>query len=271
MGNVGKYYKIVWYPNIKQGRIIKYYFNPNKAHCQDDFCKDLLPVQDPDTVNIADDFNDRLSQSISRTKSRIFELAGCNPWDWFFTGTLNPDWHDTNNLGGFRKALSQYIRDCRKQYKTPCAYLLIPEQHKSGAWHVHGLLYGFPDIAFRRFTLSETLPYKLLEQLRRGDDIRQWVGYSNKFGYTTVSPIRSQERTTSYITKYVTKDCVKSSISNGNHLFYASQGLQGKITAYEGKQLPLDLGKVVYSFENEYVSISDIDTLPPSVTAKLSL
>ena len=268
MGSVGKYYKIVWYPNIKQGRIIKYYFKPGSCKCQDVYFDRKSTDRNEDFA--VDDINERFAQSVSRTKSRIFELAGCNPWDWFFTGTLNPEWHDANDLHSFRKALSQYIRDCRKAFKTPCAYLLIPEQHKSGSWHVHGLLQGFPDSAFRSFSLSETLPYKLLEQLRRGENIKQWVGYSRKFGFTTVSPIRSQERTTSYITKYVTKDCVKSSISNGNHLFYASQGLQGKIKAYEGKYLPLDLGKIEYSFENEYVSIADIDTLPLSLRKNIS-
>lgn len=209
-------------------------------------------------------FEGRLSQSISRTKSRIYELAGCNPWQWFFTGTLNPEWHNSANLEGFRKKLSQYIRDCRKKYGTPCAFLLIPEQHKSGAWHVHGLLGGFPDFAFRSFSLSEKLPQNIRKRLAAGEDVRDWSGYSERFGFTTVSPIKSQERCTSYITKYVTKDCVKTAISNGGHMFYASQGLQGKTLAFEGKYLPLDLGKVEYSFSNEYVEIADISSLPAS-------
>lgn len=210
-------------------------------------------------------FEGRLSQSISRTKSRIFELAGCNPWQWFFTGTLNPELHDSANLEGFRKRLSQYIRDCRKKYGTPCSFLLIPEQHKSGAWHVHGLLGGFPDNAFRPFSLEEKLPQKIRKKLLKGEDIRDWSGYSERFGFTTVSPIRSHERCTSYITKYVTKDCVKTAISNGGHMFYASQGLKGKTLAFEGKQLPLDLYGVHFGYENEYVAIADITSLPNSL------
>lgn len=258
MSTVGKYYKIYWYPNLNQGRIIKFHYVQNQG-------KRLeigTSKPDDDNTSFVDDFTDRLSQSISRTKSRIFELAGCNPWEWFFTGTLNPDWHNSYNLGAFRTALSQYIRDCRKKYKTDCAYLLIPEQHKSGAWHVHGLLHGFPLEVFRPFQLTEKLPYKLLQQLKRGEDVREWVGYSKRFGFTTVTPIRSQVKTTSYITKYITKDCYKSAVSNGNHLFYSSQGLNGKTLLYEGNFLPSALGSVDYTYSNDYVSISSIDTFP---------
>ena len=199
-----------------------------------------------------------MSQSISRTKSRIFELAGCNPWDWFFTGTLNPEWHDTCNLEAFRKRLSQYIRDCRKKYGTSCAFLLISEQHKSGAWHVHGLLSGFPDNAFRKFTRDEVLPHKILKEVNKGSDVRDWTGYSAKFSFTTVSQIRCQAKCTSYVAKYIT------SISNGGHMFYASQGLNGKVLAFEEKRLPLDIVKVEFGYSNDYVEIADINKLPKS-------
>lgn len=258
-GRSGAYYKIWWYPEIRQGRVVKFFRRPSPGNdCGE--CSVFAPGS-----GLVEKFEGRLSQSISRTKARIFELAGCNPWQWFFTGTLNPEWHDAANLNEFRKKLSQYIRDCRKKYGTACAFLLIPEQHKSGAWHVHGLLGGFPDVAFRSFSLSEKLPYQIRKRLQTGDDIRDWSGYSERFGFTTVSLIKSQERCTSYITKYVTKDCVKTAISNGGHMFYASQGLKGKVLAFEGKHLPLDFGsKLVYSFSNEYVEIADISRLPQS-------
>ena len=266
---LGAYYKIWWYPEIGQGRIVKFFRKPSKGNERvfSEFDPFGEPLGNDNNVDKGDDverFNERMSQSISRTKSRIFELAGCNPWDWFFTGTLNPEWHDTCNLEAFRKRLSQYIRDCRKKYGTPCAFLLIPEQHKSGAWHVHGLLSGFPDKAFRKFEKNEMLPHKILKEINKGSDIRDWTGYSAKFGFTTVSPIRCQAKCTSYVTKYITKDCYKTSISNGGHMFYASQGLKGKVLAFEGKRLPLDIGKAEFGYSNDYVEIADINKLPKS-------
>lgn len=262
--SVGKAYKIWWYPCIGQGKIVKFFFTPSSSERE----KRLLASEDSGTKSdddVVESYCGKMAESLSRTRSRIFELAGCNPWDWFFTGTLNPQWHDTGDLNGFRKALTQYIRDVRKKAHTPCHFLLIPEQHKSGAWHIHGLLYGFPPDCFRSFTLGEKLPISIINALKKGDDIREWVGYSKKFGYTTVSPIRSQERTTSYITKYITKDCFNSAIANGNHLYYCSRGLQGKQLLYEGRFLPAGLGNVKYSFENDYVAISDIFELPANL------
>lgn len=258
VGN-GKHYKIWWYPQIKQGKIVKFYNKPSSGHSP-------LKTSDTETTAPSDDilysYCGKMQESLSRTKSRIFELAGSNPWDWFFTGTLNPEWHNTGDLSVFRSKLTQYIRDTRKKYGTPCHFLLIPEQHKSGAWHMHGLLYGFPDECLRSFCEGEHLPYNILEALKKGTDIREWVGYSKKFGYTTVSPIRSQERTTSYITKYITKDCFNSAIANGNHLYYCSRGLQGKQLLWDNRFLPSEFKGVKYSFENDYVAISDISELP---------
>ena len=38
--------------------------------------------------------NNKINESILRSKTKIFELAFCNPWDWFFTGTINPNKQD---------------------------------------------------------------------------------------------------------------------------------------------------------------------------------
>lgn len=266
--SVGKFYKVWWFPCIGQGKRVKFYSTPTMGNKGTRIAADEGGGRSDD-----EDFEEcycgKMAESLSRTRSRIFELAGCNSWDWFFTGTLNPEWHDTGNLGAFRKALTQYIRDVRKKSHTPCHFLLIPEQHNSGAWHIHGLLYGFPPDCFRSFTLQEKLPLNIIKALKNGENICEWVGYSKKFGYTTCSPIRSQERTTSYITKYITKDCFNSAIANGNHLYYCSRGLQGKQLAFEGRYLPEGFSGVKYSFKNDYVAIADIYELPPACLEKL--
>ena len=56
----------------------------------------------------------RLAQSLSRTRRRVFEIAACNPWEWFFTGTLDGEKCDRNDLNGTFKRLSQWVRDYRK-------------------------------------------------------------------------------------------------------------------------------------------------------------
>ena len=83
---LGAYYKIWWYPEIGQGRIVKFFRKPSKGNERvfSEFDPFGEPLGNDNNVDKGDDverFNERMSQSISRTKSRIFELAGCNPWD----------------------------------------------------------------------------------------------------------------------------------------------------------------------------------------------
>lgn len=89
--------------------------------------------------------------SISRARSVVFQLAMCNSWEYFFTGTLNPEWHDRHNLDRFRSAFAQWIRDQRKKYRSNIRYVFVAERHKDGAWHLHGLLSGIPQDRLSRF------------------------------------------------------------------------------------------------------------------------
>ena len=202
-----------------------------------------------------DDYPDnddgRLAASVSRTKSRIYELAACNEWDWFFTGTLNPEWNDVFDLSAFRKKLTQGLRDFRKAHACEIKYLLIPEKHKSGAWHVHGLFGGLPVDMLHKFSLDETLPYGIRERIKTHDDVYGWDWYSKRFGHTTLTPIRSAAACSAYVTKYVTKDLLSHNLDRNAHSYYASIGLKGADTIAEGDlrltDMPLD------SYENEYV------------------
>lgn len=57
----------------------------------------------------------KIEKNIYRAKKIIFEYAFCNPWDWFFTGTLDPKKYDRTNLD-YELNLVYYV--CSKQYLT---------------------------------------------------------------------------------------------------------------------------------------------------------
>ena len=132
---VDEWLKVVWYSEDCGGKMVR--FKCGNPH---------LTKQKRETpVNISDEAT-RLSNSISRTRRRIFELAACNTWDWFFTGTLDGEKCDRNDLNGTFKRLSQFVRDYRKkQTGERIMYLIVPERHKDGAWHFHGLIKGLPE------------------------------------------------------------------------------------------------------------------------------
>ncbi|MBE6904713.1 MAG: hypothetical protein E7476_00325 [Ruminococcaceae bacterium] len=195
---------------------------------------------DSDTTPTA--YDTKLDNSISRTRSRIFELALCNPWEFFVTLTLDPLKYDRFNLPAFRRDLSQWIRNQRRLHGVDFRYLLIPEMHEDGAWHMHGLVSGLRDDAFE-FNAQGFLDYS---------------PYREKFGYISLSRVRSHERVSRYVTKYISKDFAARAGELGAHLFYASRGLAGAELVDKGFfHLPEGFRP---DYENDYVMICWLDS-----------
>lgn len=174
------------------------------------------------------DTEERLAPSISRTKSRIFELAMCNEFSFFCTFTTSEKKvKDRYNLEEFQKSFAQFIRNLNRKRDKKIVYLLIPEKHKDGAWHLHGLIEGLEiGTDLREFSLEEHLPYRLRTMLINGEKVYNWDKYSNKYGYFTASKIRNKDAVSAYICKYITKDLAKKVRESGQHLYFASQGLK---------------------------------------------
>lgn len=170
----------------------------------------------------------KFSQSVSRARKTILELALCNEWKYFITLTLDGDKYDRFNLLNFRRDLAQFVRNLRKKYMKQgfdykINYLLVPEKHENGAWHIHGLL---SDIS------AFTIPFDCL--VRQGVPIPKklwnkgyfnWPDYQEKFGNCSLGLIRDKIACGFYVTKYISKMIQDSDISPGDHLFFASQGL----------------------------------------------
>ncbi len=189
--------------------------------------------------------DEKLDCNISRTKAKIFELAYCNPWEYFCTLTLDPKKYDRTDLKQYNKDLNYFIKNYNKKYKLDIKRLLIPEQHKDGSWHMHGFLMG--------------LPLKHLKYNSNG--YLDWNAYKEKFGYISIDKIKDSEKVASYITKYITKnlgDCVKKVNAK---MYYCSLGLKGAIEVKRGI-IPGDIIPQ-YDYEGEWVKIKNFDSSVP--------
>lgn len=185
---------------------------------------------------------EKLEQALSRAKARVFELATCNPWDFFVTLTLDPEKFNRLNLSEFRTQLSQWIRNQRRLFGCDFRYLLIPEMHRDGAWHMHGLVAGLRPDAFE-FNENGYLDYP---------------PYREKFGYISLSRVRNPRAVAAYVTKYVAKDLAARRAELGAHLFYASRGLLGAQLVDRGDFHPPP--GLAPSFENDYVWVLWLDS-----------
>lgn len=190
----------------------------------------------PDDEEDSQKGKEKFDSSLSRARRMVFEKALCNHWDWFVTITLDQSKIDRFDLGNFNKLLSQSIRDWRKKYGSKIAFLLVPEKHGDGAWHMHGFVSGIPDSALSDFILG-VHPLKLC-----GKGYKNWDDYSKKFGYCSLSPIRNPVKCAFYITKYINKDLAGRYDELGKHLYYSSQGLlvAQKAASYIGSSAALD-------------------------------
>lgn len=204
----------------------------------------------------------KLKESLSRTRSTIFELALCNEWEWFVTLTLNPEYHDRKDLTRYKKKLTVWLKNYNRIHETNIRYLLIPEQHADGqSWHMHGLLVGLPKEHLEEFTIQEKLPSKMIIEIARGNKLYNWPAYAKKFGYVSLSKIRNIESTSRYITKYISKELAKTKIKLNDHLYYCSQGLKRAETIYQG---PLTK-ELEEEYSNEYVKIKTVRSLEEAI------
>ncbi|MBE6838177.1 MAG: hypothetical protein E7507_01355 [Ruminococcus sp.] len=209
--------------------------------------------EDEEQLRISLD-GEKLSESIIRSKRMIYEYAYCNQWDFFFTGTLDKDKYDREDLDKFHKDLTQWFRDYKKKYGQKIDFLLIPELHKDKkSWHIHGLLRGILPEHLKQFEIGDKMSDYLVKKVKNGETVYNWSAYQKKFGFCNLEPIKNHSAVCSYITKYITKDlafCVKKINA---HIYYCSRGLNRAQIIAKGD---CDFAMNNYDYENDFCRIS---------------
>lgn len=210
-------------------------------HYKDDFYKivkfkrsnfDGIPSVVRDQPSENDKAGDRFLASLSRSRSSVLQYALSNEWDFFFTGTIDGSRHDRFNLDSFITRFTQFIRDLRKKHGCRLLYLLVPEKHQDGAWHVHGLLNGLPDGSTETFDRlaqayldSHGFPSRKLSRLVEKGYLN-WLDYADKFGHCSLGYIKDPVKVSFYISKYITKELGENIRGVGSHMYFASRGLR---------------------------------------------
>ena len=199
----------------------------------------------------------KINESILRSKSKIFELAFCNPWDWFFTGTINPNKQDRTDLELFHKQLTQWLRDYNKKFKLNIKFLFVPEKHKDGkSWHIHGFIYGLPVEHLVQFQVGDKMGKGLADKVMQGDIVYNWQAYFNRFGFCDLEPIKNHEAVSKYVTKYINKELANSVTELNAHTYYHSRGLKFAELIKKGTMIWEDIAP---TYENDYCSVVWLD------------
>lgn len=174
--------------------------------------KEFVPFEDEKIhVRDWDDIERSKNVSKSRTIQKVYDYARCNHWDWFVTLTFDSKECDRYDYGDVSRCLKNWLDNMRRSCIN-LRYLFVPELHKDGAYHFHGLMVH--DNALRFVDSGHTS--------KSGDRIYNLDSFG--YGFTTCTRVKTVEGVSKYIGKYITKDLCATTF--GKKRYWASRNLE---------------------------------------------
>lgn len=176
-------------------------------------------------------------RNLQKTKTRIRDYVLSNDFKYFITLTFADDRNDDTRC--FKK-LENWLKYQKKKYGK-FSYIFIPERHKDGCLHFHGVLGEFTGVIE-----YSGVKHKGAEVF----NLSEW-----NYGYSTATLIQSKKKTASYVTKYITKNLSHDIVPKGKKKYWSSRGLTLPVETYYS-DIPFSAKNEVWS--NESVKIFDL-------------
>lgn len=145
-----------------------------------------------------------------RAKKQVFELCACNDFDLFFTLTLNKELIDRYDYKAAVRKFGQWADNHVR--RAGLKYVAVPELHKDGAIHFHGLC-------------NSAGAGRLVDSGKKSRGQTVYNLPSWRLGYTTAIPLYGERGAAAhYVAKYVTKQQGGGTI--GGRYYYHGGDLQ---------------------------------------------
>lgn len=180
-------------------------------------------------------------QSRARAKAAIRDIALCNSFTHFFTWTLDGSVVDRYDAKTVSRKVQHFLKNA--SYRKGFQYVCVPELHKDGAIHFHGLC-TLGKVNVQRAANPYTGTPLSTDSGQPIYNMKDWT-----LGYSTCILIdENYERTCNYITKYITKDAEKifgkwylssRSITKKPNIEIISGGMDYDEFIEENPQLPI--------------------------------
>lgn len=191
--------------------------------------------------------------SLNRSKNNIFYLARSNDWTngYFCTLTIDPkrfDCFDYKNVSSYIQTFLKRIRN----FSNSAYALFVPEKHRSGAFHFHGLISG---IDLERYDIISFSGHYFKDQ-KIYNFVKWW-----DFGFSNVTRVQSSLAVEKYVTKYTTKELLND--TKYQHRYFTLNLHQAdflRLNFYSNKSVLDDL------IQMGYVSFCNTDGLYNRVT-----
>ena len=197
----------------------------------------------------------KIDESLSRSRRTIRDLILCNSFDYFCTFTFNADKVDRYNFKLCKQKITKAFDNYKSRYSPDFRYLLVPEFHKDGGVHFHGMVRGLrpKDLSVPKQIYKRNKKNGKLELVPNTKGYVDWTYYSKKLGFFSCSKIKDYEKCARYVSKYVTKELVNLAL--GQRIFMASTHLRRPELVFDCDDMPRMFRDA--DFENEFVSIKE--------------
>lgn len=134
---------------------------------------------------------DYIAQSIARTHRTLKDYILCNNFTHFFTLTISSETCDRYDDLLVQSKVSTWLNNIRRH--NSIGYIVVPERHKDGALHFHGLMLN-------------TEPLNLFPTGRKDRSGR--IRYNTErytLGFHDFTEIENLEAVSQYVRKYISK------------------------------------------------------------------
>jgi hypothetical protein len=164
-----------------------------------------------------------------RARSRVFDLAYSNDFKYFVTLTLDKERVDRYDIKAITSKLNTWLDNNTR--RKGLAYVLVPELHKDGAIHFHGLFNGaLPATSSGTWAHGGDKPRRPRSKAER----EAWINDPDyhevynlpcwPYGFSTAIPLYGDRGSCAgYICKYITKTVEII----GGRWYYSGGALQG--------------------------------------------
>ena len=156
------------------------------------------------------------SDNLKRARDKVFEIASANKWDYMITLTLDKEKINRYDKSEVLKLVSKWLDN--KVQRRGLKYLIVPEYHKDGAIHFHGLCNDSLDfVSAERYKIRGSKKPIGLSTLRKygfkptDEQVQEVFNVKDfPYGFTTALKLDGNVTAVSlYMTKYITKDLQK--------------------------------------------------------------
>ena len=157
-----------------------------------------------------------------QSANRLRELIQANP-DFKYFATLTFDKQKVASRSDaveLKRAISRFFQ------RLNIRYVIVPELHKDGSVHFHGVFNDSIESYIKPFILNkDKMSRSMAQMIRDGRELYNFTKYQRRFGFCSFELIHNKQAVANYVSKYIVKGFLDPKNRLFSHRFFASKGL----------------------------------------------